>query len=133
MRIRFYRPLFLAVAIIGMLLALSLQMKTGSHRGTIPFFFWGYWPDTLKHLGGFILIGFAYFIGVFRGREITFASYTRTIWPVIAFGAVTEIVQLWVPTRSCNLFDLLANILGPLLGYLIILVLIPKQDSQSTE
>ncbi len=132
MRIRFYRPLFLAVAIIGMLLALSLQMKTGSHRGTMSFFFWGYWLDTLKHLGGFILIGFAYFIGVFRGKEISFAAYARTIWPVMAFGALTEIVQIWIPTRSCNLFDLLANTLGPLLGYLIILVLTPKQSPQNT-
>lgn len=132
MRIRFYRPLFLAVAIIGMLLALSLQMKTGSHRETVSFFFWGYWLDTLKHLGGFILISFAYFIGVFRGKEISFAAYARTIWPVMAFGALTEIVQIWIPTRSCNFFDLLANTLGPLLGYLIILVLTPKQSPQST-
>jgi|GEM_PF-1477082 len=131
MRIRFYRWLFLIVAIIGMLLALSLQMKTGSHRGTIPFLSWDYWPDTLKHLGGFTLIGFAYFIGVFRGSKISLASYTRAIWPVIAFGALTELAQIWIPTRSCNFFDLLANILGPLLGYLIVLLLIPKPSADS--
>ena len=131
MRIRFYRWLFLIVAIVGMLLALSLQMKTGSHRGTIPFLSWGYWPDTLKHLGGFTLIGFAYFIGVFRGKPITLASYAQTIWPVIVFGALTELVQIWLPTRSCNLFDLLANVLGSLLGYLIVMLLIPKPHAES--
>ena len=131
MRIRFFRWLFLIVAIIGMLLALSLQMKTGSHRATIPFLSWDYWPDTLKHLGGFTLIGFSYFIGVFRGKELSFVSYARTIWPVIVFGALVELVQIWLPTRSCNLFDLLANVLGSLLGYLIVMLLIPKPHAES--
>jgi VanZ family protein len=132
-RIRFYRPLFLAVAILGMLLALSLQMKTGRHHETVSFFFWDYWLDTLKHLGGFVLIGFAYFVGVFRGREISFGAYARTIWPVMAFGALSETVQLWIPTRSCNFFDLLANTLGPLLGYLIVLLLTPKLSGESPQ
>ncbi|MCD6282332.1 VanZ family protein [bacterium] len=131
MKIRFHRPLFLVVSIIGMLLALSLQMKTGRQHEPVGFFFWDYWLDTLKHLGGFILIGFAYFAGIFRGREVSFGAYVRTIWPVMAFGALTETAQIWIPTRSCNFFDLLANTLGPLLGYLIVLLLTPKSGADS--
>lgn len=126
MKLRFYRPLFLAVAILGMLFALGFQLQPGRpHAYQVPFFHWDYWVDTLKHLAGFTLLGCAYFAGVYPGGELSFRRFVRTVWPVVLFGAVVELLQLWVPHRSCNVFDLLANTGGPLLGYVAIRWLLP--------
>ena len=114
------RPLLLAVAVMGMVLALSLQMQPGKHISTASFFFWDYWFDTLRHFLGFAIIGAAYFLGLKREPADDFSAYARLIWPVVAFGAATELMQLAIPTRSCNFWDLLANTIGPLTGYLLV-------------
>ncbi len=114
------RPLLLAVAVMGMVLALSLQMQAGKHMSTVSFFFWDYWFDTLRHFLGFTIIGAAFFLGLKRAPASEFSTYARVIWPVVAFGALTELMQLAIPSRSCNFWDLLANTLGPLTGYLLV-------------
>lgn len=114
------RPLLLAVAIMGMVLALSLQMQPGKHLSTASFFYWDYWFDTLRHFLGFVIIGAAYSLGLKKQPADEFAAYARLVWPVVAFGALTEFLQLAIPTRSCNFWDLLANTLGPLTGYFLV-------------
>lgn len=114
------RPLLLAVAIMGMVLALSLQMQPGKHMSSVSFFYWDYWFDTLRHFLGYVIIGAAYYLGLKWQPADEFSSYARVVWPVVAFGALTELLQLAIPTRSCNFYDLLANTLGPLTGYLLV-------------
>jgi hypothetical protein len=118
--VRVYRPLFLVVTLAGMVLALSLELHPGIPHARVSFFFWDYWLDTLKHFAGFMLIGFAYHLGVTGRLRATFVEYARTVWPVALFGIAAELLQIWVPNRTCNFFDLLANAVGPFAGYLIL-------------
>lgn len=117
---RIYRPLFLIIALAGMVLALSLQLQPGTPHIAVSFFFWDYWLDTLKHFLGFALIGFAYHLGVTGRLRATFAGYARTVWPIALFGLAAELLQLWVPNRTCNFFDLLANSGGAFAGFMLL-------------
>ena len=39
---------------------------------------------------------------------------------VLFLGIVTELIQLWVPERAFNLFDLVANVAGVVAGLFVI-------------
>ncbi len=124
---KIYRPLFLLVAFAGVVLALALQLQPGKPHTGVGFFFWDYWLDTLKHFLGFVLIGFAYYLGVTGRLRATFAEYVRTVWPIALFGLGAELLQIWVPHRTCNFFDLLANSGGAFAGYLLLRALFRKE------
>jgi VanZ family protein len=41
---------------------------------------------------------------------------------IFYLGTITELIQLWVPERTFNVFDLLSNIAGLLIGLGVIIV-----------
>jgi VanZ family protein len=104
-----------------MLLALSLQMQPGRHHLHVPFFQWDNWLDAAKHFLGYTILGAAYYLGICQPLRPAFAFYARAVWPIAAFGAAAEFMQIWVPGRNCNFWELLVNILGPLVGYYLVL------------
>jgi VanZ family protein len=125
------RPLVLAVAVVGMILALSLQMQPGKHHLHLAFFHWDSWADAVKHFFGYTIIGAAYYMGISRQSRPIFADYARVVWPVAAFAAVAEFLQIWVPGRNCNFWELLVNIVGPLAGYCLVTAYAGLMGSQS--
>lgn len=44
------------------------------------------------------------------------SPFIKFIVLVILLGVVTEVVQLWIPERAFNLFDLVSNIAGIAIG-----------------
>ncbi len=79
-------------------------------------------PDYLFHFGTHLVLALLFF---------TWKSspdfYTRIHRPVLSFtglllfAACTELIQLYIPGRSFNLYDMAANSLGTVLGSLSVL------------
>lgn len=78
-------------------------------------FRWGYAEDILINIGGFVPFGFAvsaFLVSAGRVRKVA-------VWAILGglFVSLTiEILQVYLPTRSSDLTDVLTNTLGACLG-----------------
>jgi len=79
--------------------------------------------DHLLHLVVYFLICMYYLFGI-RNRIDLFEknSLVKFILLILLLGIITEVVQLWVPERAFNVFDLLANVAGVVAGVVVIRV-----------
>ena len=79
--------------------------------------------DKLSHFAAFsVLSYFIYFILTYQDK-IWFLKKHRTAFTIIfclSVGASIEIVQLYMPNRSTNVFDMMANLCGILFTIFII-------------
>jgi VanZ family protein len=79
--------------------------------------------DKLSHFAAFsVLSYFMYFILTYQDK-IWFFKKHRTVLTIIfglLVGASIEIVQLYLPNRSTNIFDMVANLCGILFTVFII-------------
>ena len=79
--------------------------------------------DHLLHFGAYLLICIYYLAGKILGyRLFKTKSLLKFIIAVLILAVVTEVVQLWVPARSFNPFDLVANVVGVVFGMVTILI-----------
>jgi len=79
--------------------------------------------DKYYHLGAYGLLSFiVYFTLTFQDRISLFKRYSAsfTLLLTFIFGVLNELHQLFIPSRTFNKFDLLANILGSLLMIIVI-------------
>ncbi len=95
-------------------LAVSLYEATNRSTGILPFSY----GDKILHLLAFftlaILDDFA-----FPGRGFGL----RKMLPLVFYGILIEVIQLFLPYRSCDITDFLADCGGLALYYLLIPVL----------
>lgn len=75
--------------------------------------------DKLVHAGMFAVLG-GLATSAWRGR----LWRVRWWWTLLVLGAVTEGLQFWVPGRSPNVGDVVADAVGLLLGAALSLVLL---------
>ena len=77
--------------------------------------------DHLLHLLVYFLICMYYLFGI-RNRFDLFEknSFLKFILLILLLAIITEVVQLWVPERAFNVFDLISNAAGVGLGVFII-------------
>ena len=69
--------------------------------------------DHLLHFTAYLLICLYYLAGMKLGyRLFSTKPLFKFIIAVLLLAAVTEVVQLWVPARAFNPFDLVANVAG---------------------
>jgi len=79
--------------------------------------------DKYYHLGAYGLLSFiVYFTLTFQDRISLFKRYSASFTLLLTsiFGLLNELHQLFIPSRTFNKFDLLANILGSLLMIIVI-------------
>lgn len=78
--------------------------------------------DHLLHLLVYFMICMYYLFG-FRNGFALFEknSFLKFILLVLFLGIVTEVVQLWVPERAFNVFDMISNVTGVGIGVGVIL------------
>lgn len=73
--------------------------------------------DHLIHFTVYFLICMYFLFGQLKGitlfKKNSFQIFIMLIFLLAAF---TEVVQLWVPKRTLNLFDLASNIMGVIIG-----------------
>ncbi|NTV99096.1 MAG: VanZ family protein [Chlorobiaceae bacterium] len=100
--------------LLPLALAVSLYEATSRSSGILPFSN----GDKILHLLAFftlaILDDFA-----FPGRGFGL----RKILPLVFYGILIEIIQIFLPYRSCDITDFLADCSGLVLYYLLIPVM----------
>jgi len=73
--------------------------------------------DHLLHFAGYFLICMYYLAGQKKGLSLFTANpLAKFILLLLFLAIVTEMVQLWVPERSFNVFDLVSNVVGVIAG-----------------
>lgn len=83
--------------------------------------------DHFLHFSAYFLICVYYLIGWLKGFSLFYpSSLWRFFILVLILAVVSELVQLWVPDRAFNVFDMLANVLGLILG-IIFIKMVPKR------
>lgn len=78
--------------------------------------------DHLLHFAVYFLICVYYLGGQVKGYSLFNSNSLRKFILLILFLAIiTELVQLWIPARKFNVFDLLSNVTGLVAGVVFIL------------
>jgi len=73
--------------------------------------------DHLLHLVVYFMICIYYLFGIRNGFALFGKnSFLKFILLVLFLGIVTEVVQLWVPERAFNVFDMISNVAGVGMG-----------------
>jgi VanZ family protein len=73
--------------------------------------------DHLLHFVVYLLICLYYLAGHLKGLKLfTLNPLMKFFLLILLLATVTEVAQLWVPRRSFNIFDWVANISGVVVG-----------------
>jgi VanZ family protein len=73
--------------------------------------------DHLLHLIVYFLICMYYLFGLRIGFALFVKnSLLKFVLIILFLATITEIIQLWVPIRSFNVFDLVSNVAGVIIG-----------------
>ena len=73
--------------------------------------------DHLLHFGVYFLICIYYLTGQLKGFSLFNSNpLQKFILLVLFLAIITELTQLWIPARKFNVFDLLSNVTGLLMG-----------------
>ena len=83
--------------------------------------------DKLEHTLAYFGLSFLLYLTLlFQKKSIMLKKYAMlfTLLIVIFYGALDEVHQLLIPGRSCELLDFLADMLGGILGIVLLKILI---------
>lgn len=79
--------------------------------------------DKFIHFGFFSLLSYIIYFALSYQDKLWFLKKHRTVITILfalLIGALIEIIQLYMPTRTSNIFDEIANLCGALFTILII-------------
>ena len=91
--------------------------------------------DKLEHLlAYFVLSILLYLTLLFQRKSVLLKNYAMlfTILIVFAYGIIDELHQLMIPGRSCELLDFLADMIGGIIGIIIVKILFSFSKFQET-
>jgi VanZ family protein len=99
---RLWRTILVLLWMVVSYLALTPSPQNGPDLG---------W-DKLNHTSAFVALAFAAWLGFAQARR------SQRLWMLVllAYGGGIEILQLYVPGRSCEWGDLLADAVGIAVG-----------------
>ncbi len=103
--------LILWMIVIVILSIIPMNQETKIEIGGTPFRL-----DYLEHFGVFFILGFLYVLS----SKKDLPKYINKISILIIYAVITEIIQLFIPGRTFNPWDLIYNILGLVVGYILI-------------
>lgn len=72
--------------------------------------------DKLGHLGIFLIQAYLFVSGIFFDKKNVTKSILWGLVLTIAYGAIIEVGQEFIPDRSMSLGDLIANCAGVVIG-----------------
>lgn len=85
--------------------------------------------DFLLHFAAYFLICMYYLAGRKRELCLFYSNSLTKFIPLLLFLAiVTELVQLWVPERAFNIFDLVSNFGGMVTGVAVVVMTEGRRD-----
>jgi len=91
--------------------------------------------DKVEHLlAYFVLSILLYLTLLFQRKSVLLKNYAMlfTILIVFAYGIIDELHQLMIPGRSCELLDFLADMIGGIIGIIIVKILFSFYKFQET-
>ena len=69
--------------------------------------------DYLFHFLEFFVLALLFFLWQRQGEsDLAFLKYLLAMCIAIIFAALTEVVQIWIPGRTCNLIDVVYKAAG---------------------
>ena len=83
---------------------------------------------------GFVVHGVAYFVGMwlcylaFDRKNISFVLWTGIL--VLFYSVVLEVVQFYLPYRTFNVYDVVANVSG-ILGFVVVWILFSRRHTRT--
>jgi VanZ family protein len=83
--------------------------------------------DKLEHLLAYFGLSFLLYLTLlFQKKSIMLKKYAVlfTFLVIFAYGIMDEVHQLLIPGRSCELLDFLADMLGGIVGIIVLKILI---------
>jgi len=83
--------------------------------------------DKIEHLLAYLVLSILLYLTLlFQKKSVLLKNYAMlfTSLIVFAYGVLDEVHQLMIPGRSCELLDFLADILGGIIGIIIIKILL---------
>jgi VanZ family protein len=73
--------------------------------------------DHLLHLLVYFLICMYYLLGICKGITLFRREpLLKFILLIVLLAIITEVVQLWIPDRAFNVFDMISNVAGLIAG-----------------
>ena len=90
--------------------------------------------DKIEHFFAYSVLAFLLTLALYfqkRSRLISSHAFLFTLIFVLAYGAIDEIHQLYVPGRYCDLYDWLADSIGGSIGIGIVYLFLKKQTKIS--
>jgi VanZ family protein len=77
--------------------------------------------DHLLHFAVYLLICLFYLLGARHGLKLFNVNpLWKFITLILLLAVITELAQLWVPSRAFNVFDGVANVAGVMAGWAVI-------------
>jgi VanZ family protein len=83
--------------------------------------------DKIEHLLAYLVLSILLYLTLlFQKKSVLLKNYAMlfTSLIVFAYGVLDEVHQLMIPGRSCELLDFFADILGGIIGIIIIKILL---------
>jgi VanZ family protein len=122
-----YRTIFW----VGYLLVFTvacIPLKVNLHKTTLNLASFKFHLDQILHAIVYFLICLYFLAGKFLGlRLFNGNSFIKFLIIVLVLAIITEIVQIFIPMRAFNFFDLIANIIGICFGVVIIKIVKVKE------
>lgn len=78
--------------------------------------------DKLKHFSAYLVLAFLINLNFhFQDKNVKLAQYSLiiTFFLCVTYGMLDELHQMWIPNRSAELMDWLADSLGSIVGILV--------------
>lgn len=82
--------------------------------------------DKLIHIGIYFVLAFLAYLSFIHQDKYTLLNkkaYLFTVIFTVIYGASDELHQFFVPGRSCDVFDWIADVIGAILAVLAIILL----------
>lgn len=73
--------------------------------------------DHLLHFAAYFLICLYYLVGQLKRIPLFSVNpFPKFVRLILILAVATELIQLWVPDRTFNMFDMLSNVIGLVAG-----------------
>ena len=81
--------------------------------------------DKIIHLGIYLVLCEMLIVGFTKQYQIRTFKYQPVAWAIVIsalFGICLEVVQYFLPYRSFDIYDMLANVIGTFCGWLVFMI-----------
>ena len=123
-RFRHFLIFWMPVCLYCVVIFIQSSYPSVAHLRDVPF------GDKYMHILGYALLGFLFFRAFRASRPETrlLALSLLSISASTAYGVSDEFHQHFVPSRSADILDVLADMLGSCLGVMIYFLLVDRYD-----